>query len=287
MKTQQIRDFKINFNMINFSKIALSFLLMLLFSISLNQSIPAKAADAQPNTKISAALQQAMEDTRPYTFRSEKGRTYCYDVYKNKIKSSFIYKDKAFYYFNNKGIQYRGWYKLHGDYFYFHRKTGKMQENGKVDGIVIKDRQVKLTKWAKKKIKTMITARKIVAKITKPKDSKMTKFNKCFHWVMKFPYITQRKFKTVYKQKGWEMTYANHVFRYGGGDCTSDACAIAFLAKECGLTNVYIAHDTGHTWMEWKGKAWDTLFAESKSFKKYYGCPLKKYCCWRAGKRKV
>ena len=66
------------------------------------------------------------------------------------------------------------------------------------------------------------------------------------------------------------MLFANDHFERGNGCCVSDACAFAFLAKECGYKNVYVCDDTGHAWAEIDGYVYDPLFAESKNFNNNY-----------------
>lgn len=54
----------------------------------------------------------------------------------------------------------------------------------------------------------MITARLKVNKICKATDSKEVKLRKCFDWVAKAPYKRYRFLNKIYKQKGWESTFA-------------------------------------------------------------------------------
>jgi hypothetical protein len=139
------------------------------------------------------------------------------------------------------------------------------------------------------KIRTMITARKLVGKITKYTDSRETKRYKCFKWIFPFPYVRHRLLKPIYKTKGWEMKFANDIFNKHSGCCVADAAAFAFLMRECGYGygDVYVCHDTSHAWTEIKGRVYDPLFAEAKSFKRNYNVSYKTYRLHPVGRRKI
>lgn len=71
------------------------------------------------------------------------------------------------------------------------------------------------------------------------------KLKACFDWVIKKPYVMRRKFVN---EPGWPALYANDHFLLGGGNCESDACAFAYLAKAIGYTNIYVCTDSDGTW---------------------------------------
>ena len=221
-------------------------------------------------------------------FVTKSGKTYYYGDKGKKLKNGLYEVKKKTYYFDEKGVMYKGWKKIKGDYYYFSRKDGKMLKNHTVDGIKIKKSgTVKKTKYNESKIQTMIKARKLMQSITKPSDSKQTKLKKCFDWIIKLPYRRYRMLKPIYKTKGWEMTFANDIFDNKMGCCVSNSAALAFLAHECGYETVYVAHDTGHAWTEIDGKVYDTLFAEVKSYKKYFGGSYKTAGLYRVDRRKI
>ncbi|MDE6434830.1 MAG: hypothetical protein K2L07_11460 [Lachnospiraceae bacterium] len=220
-------------------------------------------------------------------WKEKKGCHYYYKENGKKATGLTVIGSKT-YYFNKKGVMQTGWQKLRGEYYYFDRNTGKQMKGCKVDGIKIKkDGTVKKTKYNKEKIDTMITAHKLVNQLTKPTDSKKTKMKKCFKWVSKFPYKRYRFFEPIYKQKGWEMTFANDIFKKKQGDCVSGASAVAFLFHECGCKTVYICHDTEHAWVELNGRVYDPLFARVKNFDKYYNGTYKSVGLWATDKRKI
>jgi len=98
---------------------------------------------------------------------------------------------------------------------------------------------------------------------------------------MDCPYNRYRILPVARQTKGWEITFANDIFDKGKGCCVSEACAFAYLARECGYKTVYVCDDTSHAWVEIDGYVYDTLFAVSKSYKTYYKGTYKKaklYC---------
>ncbi len=229
-----------------------------------------------PATNLNAA-------TKKNQFVKKKGYTYYYDENGKKIKDTIYEVKGGSYYFDKNGVMIKGWVKKGKKYYYFDRKTGKMKKNCKVDDIKLKkDGTAKTDKDSKKKIETMITARKVVAKITKPTDKQSVKIKACCKYIMDMPYARPPRFlKSVEKNKGWECDYANDMFKYGKGDCISESCALGFLMKELGMKNVYVCYDSkdshAHAWTEVNGKVYDTLFAEAKKDHGYLGVTYKEY----------
>lgn len=195
-----------------------------------------------------------------------------------KPTSEFLRENGSTYYVDQKGNAVHGWKKIGSAYYYFDRVSGKMAAGGKVDGIAIRpDGTAKQTDAGVAKIQTMIKARAIVDKITKPSDSITVKREKCFRWVFQFPYRRYRRLKPIYKQPGWEVTFANDIFDHKQGCCVSEACAVAFLFHECGYKTVYVGIDTGHAWVELEGRVFDPLFAEGRGYSNYYNIPYSSY----------
>ncbi len=188
-------------------------------------------------------------------------------------KSTFVSIESKKYYFGSDKIMTTGWAKISGSYYYFNRTSGVMQKDTTVDGIKLKSSgKASASTDEKTRIKTMIKARAIYLEVTNPTDSKSTKLKKCFKWTMSCTYKRYRVLsagKSSYPDT-WTCVFANDCFDTKKGCCISEACAFAFLANECGYT-AYVCDDTGHGWCEINGLVYDTLFAEAKSFKKYYG----------------
>ena len=211
-------------------------------------------------------------------FQTKKGVTNYYDENGKKVKNKIIEIKGSSYYFDKKGGMIKGWVKKGKQYYYFDRKSGKMKKNCTVDGIQLKKNgTAKQTKLSVEKIKTMITARSVVEKITKPTDKKSKKIDACCKYVMDPPYVRYRFLKPIMNVKGWECTFANDIFKKGKGDCVSQSCALAFLFKELGLKNIYVCHDTSHTWVEVDGKVYDTLFAKAKKAHAYLNVTYKEF----------
>ena len=132
---------------------------------------------------------------------------------------------------------------------------------------------------------TLQRAKNVVSKITTSGMSKGKKFQTCFNWVIKHNYSTKRIFMN---QTSWPALYANDYLVDSntvghGGNCFSDACAFAYLAKALGYKNVYVCVDTnkvggsGHCWAEIGGLVYDPLFAEAKNYSKYFGATYRTY----------
>lgn len=164
-----------------------------------------------------------------------------------------------------------GWVKQSGKYYYYDRITGKQKKNCKVDGIKLKkDGSAKKTEYNISKIKIMMKARKVVNRITKQSDSKEQKLKKVFDYVKNVKYNRHHRLPEEEEKKGWELVFANDIFKYGDGCCISQSCALAFLVHECGYKTVYICHDGDHAWVEINGGVYDALFARIKNYDKYY-----------------
>jgi hypothetical protein len=221
-------------------------------------------------------------------FITKNGKKYYQNENGKLIKGKFYKIKGKTYYFAKNGVMQKGWIKKGKDYYYLDRNTGVMKSGCKVDGIKIKKNgKAKKTAYNTKKIETMITAKKIVNKVTKTTDTKSQKLKKVFNWVLKHPYKRYRILAQAKQKEGWEMEYANDEFKKGKGCCVSEASALAFLAHECGYKDVYICDDTGHAWVEINGRVYDTLFAEAKNYNKYYNSSYKTAGLHRVGKKKI
>ncbi len=211
-------------------------------------------------------------------------------VHKTRIRHQFAeLKNGTTYYVDKKGVVVKGWKRIKKQYYYFDRKNGKMHTGKcKVDGIAFhKDGTVKQTAYNTEKIKVMMRARKVMERVTKKTDSKSAKLEKCFRWIIQFPYRRYRVLENVRDQRGWELDFANDMFIRKQGCCVSNASGFAFLAKECGYPNVYLCDDTSHGWAEINKRAFDPLFAESKSYSKNYNAPYSVYKLYPVNKKKI
>lgn len=89
-----------------------------------------------------------------------------------KPASEFITEGSATYYIDKNGEPVRGWKKLGSEYYYFDRENGKMAAGKTVDSVKLTaDGTAKQTEAGVERIKTMIKARAMVEKVTKPTDS--------------------------------------------------------------------------------------------------------------------
>ena len=136
--------------------------------------------------------------------------------------------------------------------------------------LINKNGNAVITDWSKSKIATMMKAHKVLLQITNATDSMETKRLKAFNWVLSFPYHQYRQLRPIYRQSGWEMTFANDIFDKHQGCCVAESSAVAFLFREIGYSDVYVCHDTSHSWVTVGKYLFDPVFAEGKSFVKNY-----------------
>ena len=214
---------------------------------------------------------------------------------KGFMKTGWIKYNNKKYYFDSNGIRYSGVKKISGKYYYFSDKGVLRTKTVKVGNTIYYCTEKGILEaWKKGKTiyypngkkmnstkayeyETLQRAKDVVSKITKPSMSKSEKFETCFRWVMYQHYYDTRRI--FYNQTAWPALYANDylILSGKGGDCFSDACSFAYLAKALGYKNVYVCVDTtatdgsGHCWAEIGGRVYDPLFAEAKSYYGYFG----------------
>lgn len=210
----------------------------------------------------------------PKGWQTEQGKK-CY--YRDGEKLTGMQKiGKNYYYFNAKGVMKTGTAKTDGATYYL-GDLGKMEAYAK-GGTFYKPTGVKMKSYQVKEYKTLLRARDKVTEITTKSMTKAQKLLACFKWVQKGYYHTYRKFRNY---QGWAADFANdHFMRtWKGlrhGCCNSDAAAFGYLALALGYKDVYVGIDStkgtgGHGCTKINGKYYDPLFAEAKSFSKYYG----------------
>lgn len=185
---------------------------------------------------------------------------------------------KYYYYFSAKGtlLKNKTIKKGYKGFTYFIDSKGRVM--GRQKGSVY------YTASGKKMNQAQIAdlrSKQIVAEITNSRMSKPAKLQTCFNWVIKGYYNIWRRFDQG--GKNWPAAFANDHFLYRKGDCISDAAAFGYLAKAIGYKNVYVCADAvrsnnnAHSWTEINGLVYDPLFAEAKSYSKYYGCTYGSY----------
>lgn len=252
----------------------------------IEEVVSQKNSDAVKKTK-KKNIKKNKTNKKTVEMYKKNGKKYCI-VNGKKVKNKIVVGKWHTYITDKKGAVIKGWTKYKGAYYCLNRGNGRMYTSTKVDGIRLnKEGKAKITKQAEEKIKTMMKAKKVVDKITKPTDTKSHKVKKCFNWVAKAPYVRYRMLKPIYKQKGWEVTFANDIFEKGSGCCVSESAALAFMLHEVGYKTVYVCHDTSHGWVELNGLVYDVLFARAKSWTKYYACTYANYGLHAVGKRKI
>lgn len=160
---------------------------------------------------------------------------------------------------------YNGWIKCNDKYYYYDRTTGILQKGGTSCGITLNDDgSAVLDQYALEKIPVMLRAKEVVESITSPDDSLAVKQEKCYQYVISFPYLMKMypisRFKDKYACP--DAAYANNILNaYGnqdrpGGDCVSEAAALAYLFAELNFGQVTM-HAATHGWLSVDGRFWD------------------------------
>ncbi|MBO6163557.1 MAG: hypothetical protein J6N77_00755 [Lachnospiraceae bacterium] len=190
-----------------------------------------------------------------------------------------VEKDGKYYFYLEDGTQLKQTQKI-GKFTYYIDSHDHLEAYKKGKRMYFPNGK-KMKKADREDYETYRLARKWVKKITKKSDSKKEKLYKCFKWVQKKPWVIRHSWSTVGVKKKWQSMYANDHFKGAakGGDCISDACALAYLARAIGYKNVYVAREakrsSAHAWTEIDGKIYDAMFAP-RDFDKYYGTSPKR-----------
>ncbi len=228
----------------------------------------AGAQDAVAQNRAGAAMQGWLDTTSGDRMYYQDG------VY----KTGFTKIGKKYYYFDAYGILQTGKVRTQ-ERVYVTNKKGVIQYI-KADGKLYYSNGKKMTAADAEDFKVQKRAAKIVRKITNRKMSEEEKIRACFDYVMQFPYKTMRVFDP---SDGWPAENANDFFIRKEGDCHADGSAFAYLLAALGYKDVYVCNDSlgengeGHSWTEFHGKVYDSLFAEAKNFDDYYGVSYVQY----------
>ena len=235
---------------------------------------PVQAYAAQDGTGTDTGTVTPTPTPTPSKLKGWQNNKTCY--YKNGFKVTGIQKiGKAHYFFTAKGKLKKNTFKSGGVTYYANAK-GKL-EAYKKGSTFYKPTGVKMAKYSAREYQSLLYARKYLKQIVKKSDSMATKRYKCMKWINHGYYEQYRNFKNV---AGWTSTYANdhfvkrvNGFRYG--DCVSDPSAFAYLCLAAGFKSVAVCVDEvnkyAHAYAYINGKYYDPLFAEAKSWSKYYG----------------
>lgn len=235
------------------------------------------------------------------------GKYYYFSPKNGYMKKSYwaTIKGKK-YYFGWKGVGCTGLTKIKGSWYLFDKygalKTAQttigkityyMNDSGTVEAYqkgstYYTPAGKKMDSSSAANFETLQYAKAVVKQITTSGMSQSQKLLTCFNWVIKHYYSTPRVYL---RQENWQTLYANDYLKpvngtynlnIQRGDCFSDACAFAFLAKALGYQDVKICVDTkeigkGHCFAQVDGLFYDPLFAEAKSFSGNYAVPLGVY----------
>ncbi|MBR4514154.1 MAG: GBS Bsp-like repeat-containing protein [Lachnospiraceae bacterium] len=175
-----------------------------------------------------------------------------------------------------------GWYKLGDNYFFYDRTTGELQKGGESCGISLNsDGSAVMTAYASEKLPVMVRAREIVEEICIPWESLESKMDKCYRYVIKYPYL-MKDYMVGDHINSWaclDAHYANNILNaYGnqntlGGECTAEAAALAYLYAELNFGEVYLYTSTVHGWIYAGGRYYDPNCAAKNGTDKWMNQP--------------
>lgn len=261
-------------------------MIMLVLTSAVLALTPVTASAASTNTsQVSASAAKKSAKKQGWEILKSGNKRY----YKNgKRVTGFQKLGKNYYYFTNKGILLRNRTITNGykGFTYYTNKNGRVVVKTKGTGYY----NANGTPMSQAQIADF-RAKQIASEITNSGMSSSQKLQTCFNWVIRRYYNIWRDFDQG--GENWPAAFANDHFLHGNGDCVSDASAFAYLAKAIGYKNVYVCADAvrsnnnAHAWCEINGYVYDPLFAEAKSYSKYYGATYGSYGLYPVLKYKI
>ena len=173
----------------------------------------------------------------------------------------------TFFFRNDFSMEkHHGWIERNGRYFFYDREKQVMKRGGVQDGITIKDDgSAVMTAYSKEKLPVLVRAAEVVDEICEPGDSLNVKKDKCYKYVVSFPYLMKDYGVGDYVGK-WsclDAHYANNILNaYGdqgqcGGECVAEAAALAYLFVELDFGDVYLYTNEVHGWVYADGRYYD------------------------------
>ena len=167
------------------------------------------------------------------------------------------------YYFDSNGAQKTGWRKIGGNYYFFSNRAkqlGYMRRKRVVNGIQLANSgKAILNDRAKRKLDLYVRCTSILDQICKGTDSKGTKLQKAFAYVVNNCRATNMG---GFQSWGdWDMYYAETAIYTGRGDCYGMAAYFAYMASAVGFGQVKLESSGGHGWVELKGLFFDPNWA--------------------------
>lgn len=226
---------------------------------------PQQAAPQQVETETDATKQ-----TITYQWQKKKKHYICKGSDGSLCKGLMAIKNKT-YDFDSHGRQQTGWQKIKGHYYYFNianKAKGSMVTSRTVNNIRLnKKGQAVINSYAKKKLRALIYATKLVEKATVPTKSKSKQLKECYQYFLKhYAYRGSPKFM---HSKTWEIDYANMTFSQKHGTCYALGAAFAFVGNAVGYPSQAISSG-GHGWCMIDHKITDPSWQVSDRRHSYY-----------------
>ena len=181
-----------------------------------------------------------------------------------------------YYFFDSQGIQRTGWRYTQGNYRFFTQANGKkgyMVKNTTINGIKIdKNGNAVINARSLRKLKIMVKCSKLVDSMTNADQSKEQKMKILFEY-------TKSHFRPVnltdFRRDGdWDMYYAEYMLNHGWGDCYCYGAVFAYIANAIGYQNSIAVSSGGHGWAEINGLVYDPNWARVIGTAKCFAVPM-------------
>lgn len=196
--------------------------------------------------------------------------TYYVNLKHRVVQDKKVSLEGKTYYFQEDGRMLKNGWKIFGTYKSYFNKYGVMLKNRKVDGIKLDDKgKAELTEEEALKVRVIPEAKKLVARITSPGQTKAQKLQLCWNYLNKSNY-NYATWRFDFNRPDWAQIYAMDIFDKKSGNCYSFAAAFGYMAKVIGYKDVVLIQGrvqgtrdgaadglTGHGWVKIDGLYYD------------------------------
>ncbi len=199
-------------------------------------------------------------------------RNGCDQYLKNgKPMTGVVQIGKRTYYFDPNGNQRTGWRKIHNKYYFYRQKRqkkGYLLTDIVVDGIKISSDGSVLNPDAAevKKLELMVECQKKVDSLTTAAQSKYTKRNILFDYMMN--HYHEQAIPSLESRHDLDVAYAWFMITQERGDCYAYAALFTYLLNAASFKNPLFIASGGHAWSELNNYVYDPEWARvmGKSF---------------------
>ena len=234
-----------------------------------SQARPADDPYASVTAKPAAAKKAA---TTKGAWKVHNG--YVYYKENGKRATGLVTINGKTYLFDDQGRQKVGWQRYKGKYRYFkiaNKAGGYMVKNKVVNGIRLrKDGTAGYSKAGGEELALMVSAQKLVEKLTKPTQSRKKKLSAGFDW-MRYD-CTEHALHDFSNYNGWHRSFAREILERHMGSCFSYGAAFAYYANAVGMKSCRIVSSGGHGWAEVSGAVYDVEWTRTTGYR-YFNFP--------------